>query len=67
MEFEGLKQRYPAASAPPHTQNGTAEKIKAGELHPGGAIKHGIYKQALRMALLAAYFNGCCVWCVTFC
>jgi len=26
--------------------------------HPGGEIKHGAWKQALRMLLFAAYFNG---------
>ncbi|KAF2811076.1 acyltransferase-domain-containing protein [Mytilinidion resinicola] len=66
MATNDLRQRYPAASVTPKAENGaatngTAEKIKSGELHPGGAIKHGTYKQALRMALFAAYFNGCCV------
>jgi lysocardiolipin and lysophospholipid acyltransferase len=26
--------------------------------HPGGEIKHGVFAQALRMFLFAAYFNG---------
>ncbi|KAF2005510.1 acyltransferase-domain-containing protein [Amniculicola lignicola CBS 123094] len=58
MATNGLKQRHPPASVPDKKEEDT--KI-AEQQHPGGAIKHGVWKQGLRMLLFAVYFNGCCV------
>jgi len=60
MAANGLKQRHPAASVSILERKETQEKI-AEQQHPGGAIKHGTWEQALRMLLFALYFNGCCL------
>ena len=59
MTAKGLRQRQPPASVP------VIEKLKAQRTktqhpaqHPAGKVKHGIFAQALRMFLFAAYFNG---------
>ncbi|KAF2181631.1 acyltransferase-domain-containing protein [Zopfia rhizophila CBS 207.26] len=63
MATNGLKQRHPLASV---NEVKLQEKVKSGHQHPGGAIKHGTWDQALRMALFALYFNGSCISiCIT--
>lgn len=63
MATEGLKMRHPAASVQPISiQEKKAEQKKMAEQqHPGGAIKHGFWDQALRMLLFFLYFNGSCI------
>jgi lysocardiolipin and lysophospholipid acyltransferase len=60
--IEKLKaQRTQAAPEPAGATDTTEpEAVKATEStqHPGGEIKHGVFAQALRMCLFAAYFNG---------
>ncbi|KAF2205179.1 acyltransferase-domain-containing protein [Delitschia confertaspora ATCC 74209] len=41
------------------TKQQTKARLEA--QHPGGRIKHGAWKQALRMVLFAVYFNGSCI------
>ena len=61
MATETLRQRYPPASVPivdSKPTSGKAELSTEPTPHPGGKIKHGAWKQALRMFLFAVYFNG---------
>ncbi|KAF2273862.1 acyltransferase-domain-containing protein [Westerdykella ornata] len=59
MTTESLRQRHPLAP--------TAEKIvddiksTVRPEHPAGAIKHGMFNQALRLGLCILYFNTCCL------
>ena len=64
MITDGPKQRHPPASVlqMKKEQENTTESTEM--QHPGGAIKHSPWQQALRMALLALYFHGCCFLCV---
>ncbi|KAF1851172.1 acyltransferase-domain-containing protein [Cucurbitaria berberidis CBS 394.84] len=61
MTTEGLKQRQrqPPASVPVIKKLREERLGKATEPtpHPGGKIKHGVAKQALRMFLFAVYFS----------
>lgn len=57
MDAEALRQRHPPPSRPTPDGQTTTEKSP----HPGGEIKHGTWKQALRMFLFAVYFNGSCL------
>lgn len=61
MTADNLRQRHQPASAKVLNLEHIPEKpISSAEHteHPGGRIKHGTWKQALRMFLFAAYFNG---------
>ena len=61
MATENLRQRNVPTSVPMNGSKATTEKAKLSTEptpHPGGEIKHGAWKQALRMLLFAAYFNG---------
>jgi lysocardiolipin and lysophospholipid acyltransferase len=72
MADEGLALRYPAASASASIQPVSTEQRKQEQnrkkkmverQHPGGAIKHGTWAQALRMFLFFLYFiGGCIAW-----
>jgi hypothetical protein len=73
MNTEGVRQRILPPSPPSsvtdekpreYADKSVCEKSRTTEeqiQHPGGAIKHGAWTQALRMLLFALYFNGCCV------
>ncbi|KAB2100659.1 hypothetical protein AG0111_0g11174 [Alternaria gaisen] len=65
MSTKSIRQRQPPASVP------VIEKLKAQRTkapaeptlpdptqHPAGEVKHGVFAQAMRMCLFAAYFNG---------
>lgn len=65
MTDQGFRQRQPLAEPPvihklkaqrtkPPAQPSTPEPPQ----HPAGKIKHGVFAQALRMVLFAAYFSG---------
>ncbi|KAF2095096.1 acyltransferase-domain-containing protein [Rhizodiscina lignyota] len=60
MASEGVRQRA-------HKPNGQGTKVmdekceRDDEPHPGGAIKHGAWEQALRIALFGLYYVGSCV------
>jgi len=66
MASEGLKMRHPATSAPTTVQPLSPQDKKAEERklaeqqHPGGAIKHGTWVQALRAISFFVYFIGNC-------
>lgn len=59
MTAKGLRQRQPPASVPV-IEKLKAQRTKASHAtpHPAGKVKHGIFTQAIRMFLFAAYFNG---------
>jgi hypothetical protein len=65
MSTKSIRQRQPPASVP------VIEKLKAQRTktpseptladptqHPAGKVKHGVFAQAMRMCLFAAYFSG---------
>jgi lysocardiolipin and lysophospholipid acyltransferase len=57
----GLKQRHPPVSVQleekkPNERPKLSERAHSN--HPAGRIKHGLFKQFLRMCAFAAYFNG---------
>ncbi|KAI8941019.1 hypothetical protein NX059_002265 [Plenodomus lindquistii] len=71
MAVNGLKQRYPPGSVPvPVIEKLKAQRSANAQIsthttdekghtpHPGGEIKHGTFKQAIRMSLFALYFNS---------
>ena len=66
MASEGLTMRHPAASAPATVHPISPQEKKADERrqaeqqHPGGAIKHGAWVQALRAVSFFVYFIGNC-------
>jgi lysocardiolipin and lysophospholipid acyltransferase len=52
-------QALPEATEPAEQATKKAEQETPNHTqHPGGEIKHGVFAQALRMCLFAAYFNG---------
>ncbi|KAF2868493.1 acyltransferase-domain-containing protein [Massariosphaeria phaeospora] len=55
MATDGLTRRHPPASVQEQKQ---ADKKITEQQHPGGAIKHGTWDQALRMFLFGLYFSG---------
>ncbi|CAI6333274.1 unnamed protein product [Periconia digitata] len=71
MATEGLHLRHNPPSAPTTVQPLSTEQKKleqhrkrdalAHQPHPGGAIKHGTWAQALRMFLFFLYFIGGCI------
>jgi len=55
---EGLTGETLANGEPAHAEKMTDAK------HPGGRIKHGFPKQAVRMVLFGLYFLVSCIWFV---
>ncbi len=53
--FPHLEQDGKAEVKPAQQPNGVSR-------HPGGPVRHGLAKQALRMSLFALYFFGTCIW-----
>ncbi|KAF2819098.1 acyltransferase-domain-containing protein [Ophiobolus disseminans] len=61
MANENLRQRHAPTTASIVDSKATTQEPKLSKEptpHPAGEIKHGAWKQALRMFLFAAYFNG---------
>ena len=65
MTDDGLRQRQPPV-VPPVIEKLKAQRTKPQAYpkhpeptqHPAGEVKHGVFAQALRMFLFAAYFTG---------
>jgi 1-acyl-sn-glycerol-3-phosphate acyltransferase len=58
---QGVKQRKPQAGPQAAPEDNGLSKDKLKSPHPEPSLKHGALVQILRMLLLSAWFNGCCV------
>jgi hypothetical protein len=65
MSTKSIRQRQPPAIVPvieklkaQRAKTPSGPKLPDPTQHPAGEVKHGVFAQAMRMCLFAAYFNG---------
>ncbi|KAG9196091.1 hypothetical protein G6011_01212 [Alternaria panax] len=65
MSTKSIRHRQPPASVPvieklkaQRTRTPSAPTLPDPTQHPAGQVKHGVFAQAMRMCLFAAYFSG---------